>query len=74
MITDSAGIQNHGCAYHGNAARRAGVAFHHFHAPTPPTPNNGEIATPVMVEMACAASTPGVAGAFDEAAGADTRD
>jgi hypothetical protein len=35
-------------------------ACQYFQAPIAPTPSNGEMATPVIVEIAWAISTPGV--------------
>src|SRR5436853_4103213 len=51
-ISARAGPQKYGCANQGNCARWALGVLKYFHAPTALTPSNGEIATPVMVEIA----------------------
>ena len=68
ITSTKAGIQNHGCANQGSRARCSGVwACRYFHTPTALTPSSGEIAAPVMTEIAFASSTPGVAGLADGA-------
>src|SRR5262249_34164950 len=54
----SAGIQNQGRPNQGRPARLAAGVLKYFQAPTALTPSNGEMATPVMVERACAACRP----------------
>src|SRR5206468_6385485 len=56
------GTQNQGRAYQGNFPRFSVGVLKYFQAPTALTPSNGEMATPVIVAMAWAASTPGVDG------------